>query len=78
MMQQVGGDPHVIYGLEMLRPADDADKLEGETTAAQCFICDVFRRYGRLADILVFDALYAKAFVFHACLDRHADVMIHM
>jgi len=78
MMQQVGGDPHVVYGLEMLRPADGADKLEGETTAAQRFIGDVFRRHGRLADILVFDALYAKASVIHACLDRHADVVIRM
>ncbi|WP_218669698.1 hypothetical protein [Ferroacidibacillus organovorans] len=45
----------------MLRPGDGADKAEGETYAAQRLIQDGIRRHGRLADILVFDALYAKA-----------------
>lgn len=78
MMQQVGGDPHVIYGLEMLRPGDGADKAEGETTAARRFIVDVVRRHGHLVDVLTFDALYAKAPLIHACLDQHIDVVIRM
>ncbi len=77
-MQQVGGDPHVIDGLAMLRPADGADKAEGETTAAQLFIGDVVRRHGRVVDILTFDALYAQAPVIHACLDHRIDVVIRM
>ncbi|KUO97441.1 hypothetical protein ATW55_06270 [Ferroacidibacillus organovorans] len=78
MMQQVGADPHMIYGLEMLRPGDGADKAEGETTAAQRLIRETIRRHGRLADIAVFDALYAKASVIHDCLDHAMDVVIRM
>ncbi len=78
MMQQVGNDPHVIYGMEMLRPGDGADKAEGETTAAQRLMRDVVRRHGRLVDILTFDALYAKAPLIHECLDHRIDVVIRM
>jgi hypothetical protein len=78
LMQKVGGDPRIIYGMELLKRQDGSDKAEGETIAARRLIREVASRHGMVADILTLDALYAKAPIIHEALDNKMHVVIRM
>ncbi len=77
-LQKVGGDPHIIYGVEHLQPRDSSEKGEGEITGARRLLQNAVKRHGRLVDILTLDALYAKAPLIHEALEKNIDVVIRM
>lgn len=77
VLQKVGGDPRVIYGVEHLKPRDGVEKDEGEITGA-CRLLEQVKRHGRLMDIITADALYTKASFIHPVLDQGMDVVIRM
>jgi len=77
-LQKVGGDPRVIYGIELLKKKDGSEKAEGETAAARRLIRHAAERHGLLADVLTLDALYAQAPVIHEVLDHHQHVVVRM
>ncbi|MDI3312436.1 MAG: hypothetical protein QJR05_13570, partial [Thermoanaerobacterium sp.] len=78
LLQKVGGDPPVIYGVEHLKPRDGAEKDEGEITGAIRLLKDTAKRHGRLIDIVTADALYAKASFIHTVLDLGMDAVVRM
>lgn len=59
----IGKEPHIVWGLEPLRAAsgDSSDEDEGEITAAKRLITSLYEQFHHFTDILVCDALYAKA-----------------
>lgn len=77
VLQKVGGDPRIIYGVEHLKPRDGAEKGEGEITGASRLL-ETVTLHGRLMDIITADALYAKATFIHQVLDQSMDAVIRM
>ncbi|MFD1363248.1 transposase [Lentibacillus salinarum] len=77
VLQKVGGDPRILYGVEHLKPRDGAEKGEGEITGASRLL-ETVKRHGRLMDIITADALYAKATFIHQVLDQGMDAVIRM
>jgi len=58
----VGSDPHIILGEEMLKPKKDgSNKDDGELTGGKRLIKRLHKDFKHFADIVVADALYAKA-----------------
>ena len=76
--QKVGGDPRIIYEMELLKKKDGSDKAEGETIAAERLIHHVAQRYGVLVDVWTLDALYARAPILHAALDHGQQAVVRM
>lgn len=77
-MQKVGGDPRVLYGMELWKRKDGSEKAEGEVAAAKRLIGQMAERHGVVADVLTLDALYAQAPVIHEVLDHHQHVVVRM
>lgn len=58
----VGCDPHIVLGMEMLKPKqDDSQKDEGEMTAVKRLLSGLHKRHYHFADVIVADALYMNA-----------------
>jgi len=58
----VGCDPHIILGMEMLKPKQDsATKNEGEMTGVKRLLRNLRTRHHHFADVIVADALYMNA-----------------
>jgi hypothetical protein len=58
----VGQDPHIVIGHEMLKPKQDSsNKDEGESTAAKRLLKKMNAKYGRFADVIVYDAIVCNA-----------------
>lgn len=74
----VGKDPHIIYGQEMLRPRDGADKDEGELTGGKRLIRRLKKQFGHFADVIVADALYLNAPFVNTVLQCGMDVVIRL
>jgi len=74
----VGKDPHIIYGQEMLRPRDGADKDEGELTGGKRLIIRLKKQFGHFADVIVADALYLNAPFINTVLQCGMDVVIRL
>ncbi len=74
----VGKDPHIIYGQEMLRPRDGADKDEGELTGGKRLIRRMRKEFGHFADVIVADALYLNAPFINTVLGCGMDVVIRL
>jgi len=68
----VGKPPNLIIGLEQIAPG------EGETTAALRLIKSLNQCHYRYADILVFDALFAKAPVIKEVLSQNKIAVIRL
>lgn len=58
----VGCDPHIMLGIEMLKPKKDkSQKDEGEMTAVKRLLSVLHKRHYHFADVIVADALYMNA-----------------
>lgn len=68
----VGRPPNLILGLERIAFG------EGETTAALRLLKKLFSKHCRYAEIIVFDALYAKAPVIHEVLSQKKIAVIRV
>jgi len=74
----VGRDPHIIYGQEMLKPRDSAEKDEGELTGGKRLIRRLKKQFGHFADVIVADALYLNAPFINTVLQCGMDVVIRL
>ncbi len=74
----VGNDPHIIYGQEMLKPRDGAEKDEGELTGGKRLILRLRKEFGHFADVIVADALYLNAPFINTVLECGMDVVIRL
>ncbi len=74
----VGRDPHIIYGQEMLKPRDGADKDEGELTGGKRLIRHLKKQFGHFADVIVGDALYLNAPFINTVLQCGMDIVIRL
>ncbi len=74
----VGKDPHIIYGQEMLKPRDGADKDEGELTGGKRLIKRLRKQFGHFADVVVADALYLNAPFINTVLECGMDVVVRL
>ncbi len=74
----IGSSPHVIFGQEMLRPRDGAEKDEGELTGGKRLIERLHDRHGHFADVIVADALYLNAPFINTVLNCNMDVVIRL
>ncbi len=74
----VGNDPHIIYGQEMLRPRDGAEKDEGELTGGKRLILRLRKEFGHFADVIVADALYLNAPFINTVLECGMDAVIRL
>jgi hypothetical protein len=68
----IGKPPSLVLGLERIL------KGEGETTAAIRLLKSLYQRHFRYADILVFDALFAKAPVIKEVLSQNKIAVIRV
>ena len=57
----VGNDPHIVLGMEMLKPRDGGNKDEGEMTGVKRLLTELRTRHHHFADVIVADALYMNA-----------------
>jgi hypothetical protein len=58
----VGCDPHLVLGMEMLKPHQDGSKKdEGEMTGVKRMFLRLRRQHHHFADVIVADALYMNA-----------------
>jgi len=58
----VGCDPHLVLGMEMLKPQQDGSgKDEGEMTGVKRLLERLRRQHHHFADVIVADALYMNA-----------------
>lgn len=74
----IGSSPHVIFGQEMLRPRDGAEKDEGELTGGKRLVERLHERHGHFADVMVADALYLNAPFINTVLQCKMDVVIRL
>ncbi len=75
----IGSDPHLLLGLEELRPkTDDSDKDEGELTGAKRLLKRLYQDYHHFADEVVADALYSNAPFIKAVLEIKMDVFVRI
>lgn len=57
----VGGDPHILLGMEALHPKqDESNKDEGELTGSKRLLRRLYQEYHHFADVVVADALFAN------------------
>lgn len=74
----VGTSPHIIFGQEMLKPRDGAEKDEGELTGGKRLIRRLHQEHGHFADVIVADALYLNAPFINTVLDCRMDTVIRL
>ncbi len=74
----VGRDSHIIFGQEMLKPRDGADKDEGELTGGKRLIRHLKKQFGHFADVIVGDALYLNAPFINTVLQCGMDIVIRL
>lgn len=74
----IGGSPHVIYGQEMLKPRDGAEKDEGELTGGKRLIKRLYQQHGHFADVIVADGLYLNAPFLNTVIDCKMDAVIRL
>jgi hypothetical protein len=75
----LGPDPHLVLGMEMLYPKEDgSDKDEGELTGAKRLFNHLYKTYHHFADVIVGDALYANEPFISLVLSKKIDVVIRM
>lgn len=74
----IGGDLHVVFGQEMLKPRDTAEKDEGEQTGAKRLIRRLHAQHGHLADVIVGDALYLNAPFLNTLSECGLDAVIRL
>ncbi len=74
----VGKDPHIIYGQDMLKPRDGAEKDEGELTGGKRLIRRLRKEFGHFADVIVADGLYLNAPFINTVLQCKMDVVIRL
>jgi hypothetical protein len=74
----IGKDPHIVWGMEALRAGDSSNKDEGELTAAKRLVTSLYQRFHHFTDILVCDALYAKASFINLVRSYNIHVIIRM
>lgn len=74
----IGRSPHVIFGQEMLKPRDGAEKDEGELTGGKRLIKRLHQKHGHFADVIVADALYLNAPFINTVLECKLDAVIRL
>ncbi|MFB7303760.1 transposase [Heyndrickxia sporothermodurans] len=76
----IGKAPRIVWGMEPLkvREGDSCQKDEGEITAAKRLVEQLYKRFHHFTDILVCDALYAKAPFINHVTRFHMDVIIRI
>lgn len=74
----IGQSPHIIFGQEMLKPRDGAQKDEGELTGAKRLLERLYAKHGHFADVIVADALYLNAPFIHSILACRMDAVIRL
>lgn len=76
----IGRNPRIVWGFEPLMAAqgDSADKDEGEITASKRLMQSLYKRFHHFTDILVADALYAKAPFINLVRDFGIHLVIRM
>lgn len=74
----IGRNPHIIYGQEMLKPRDGADKDEGELTGGKRLIRRLKKQFGHFADVIAGDALYLNAPFINTVLQCGMDIVIRL
>ena len=71
----VGCDPHIILGMEMLKPKqDNSPKGEGEMTGVKRLLTDLRKRHYHFSDVIVADALYMNAPFINLVKDIGMDI----
>ncbi|WP_142383425.1 transposase [Bacillus sp. V3-13] len=76
----IGMEPRIVWGMEPLkvREGDSCQKDEGEITAAKRLVKQLYERFHHFTDILVCDALYAKAPFINLVTSFNIDLIIRM
>jgi hypothetical protein len=73
----VGADPHIVLGMEMLKPKlDGSKKDEGEMTGVKRLLTGLHARHGQFSDVIVVDALYMNAPFINLAKSINVDVVI--
>ena len=74
----IGSSPHILFGQEMLKPRDGAEKDEGELTGGKRLLERLYQRHGHFADVIVADALYLNAPFINTVLDCKMEAVIRL